>query len=353
MLGFLHRTYQIFGGFSVPAKVSNPIRVGILGAANVAPQSLITPAKQHPEVVVQGVAARDRKKAEAFANKHCIPQVFDSYQALLDDPNIDAWALKALSKRKHVLLEKPAKSNAIEAERLFHSPLLWGPEVPSVVDRPNIAHVDAKIIIPRGVIARDDIRWEYGVAGGAMMDVMYPLAWVRGTVGAEPLECMSCETEAFGKCDWKFDARWMFPNGVTAETHGNLRAGNTKAGFPRIEVTHKPVLLRDANSSEGQDEFVICTKAPGGGGDGPVANTWKVKETKKAYTWQEAGLDLPGEAYWKPYRWQLGAFVDRIRGRPDTGKWSTGEDSIAQMRATDMAYEKSGLGLRPTSTYQP
>ena len=44
------------------------------------PQSLITPAKQHPEVVVQGVAARDRKKAEAFANKHGIPQVFDSYQ---------------------------------------------------------------------------------------------------------------------------------------------------------------------------------------------------------------------------------------------------------------------------------
>lgn len=261
---------------------------------------------------------------------------------------------------------------------LFRFPPTWH-LWESVVDRPNIAHVDAKMIIPRGVIARDNIRWEYDLAGGTMMDVMYPLAWLRGTVGAEPLECVSCETEAFGKCDWKFDARWTFPNGVTAETHGNLRSGITEAGFPRIEVTHKPVLVRDdANSPEGQvktrtrkatyvnplatavyhridieDEFVIRTKAPGGGGDGPVVKTWKVKETKKAYTWQEAGLDFPGEAYWTPYRWQLGAFVDRIRGRPGTGNWNTGEDSIAQMRATDMAYEKSGLGLRPTSTYQP
>jgi predicted dehydrogenase len=42
--------------------------------------SLTIPAKSHPEVIVQAVAARDRSKAEAFAKSHGIPEVKDSYQ---------------------------------------------------------------------------------------------------------------------------------------------------------------------------------------------------------------------------------------------------------------------------------
>jgi predicted dehydrogenase len=42
--------------------------------------SLIIPAKSHPEVIIQAVAARDRSKAEAFAKSHGIPEVKDSYQ---------------------------------------------------------------------------------------------------------------------------------------------------------------------------------------------------------------------------------------------------------------------------------
>lgn len=38
------------------------------------------PAKSHPEVIIQAVAARDRKKAEAFAKSNNIPEVKDSYQ---------------------------------------------------------------------------------------------------------------------------------------------------------------------------------------------------------------------------------------------------------------------------------
>lgn len=45
--------------------------------------TLITPAKSHPEVIVQAVAARDRSRAEAFAKKHGIPEVKDSYQGEL------------------------------------------------------------------------------------------------------------------------------------------------------------------------------------------------------------------------------------------------------------------------------
>lgn len=44
------------------------------------PLALITPAKSHPEVIIQAVASRDRAKAEAFAKSHGIPEVKNSYQ---------------------------------------------------------------------------------------------------------------------------------------------------------------------------------------------------------------------------------------------------------------------------------
>ncbi len=124
------------------------------------------------------MAARDEKKAVEYAKKHGIPQTFGSYDALLDDPAIDAvyiplpnglhyeWALKALAEGKHVLLEKPSVSNATEAEALFRSPLLRGPGAPilleafhyrfspawrlflSLLDRPAIAHVRTRMFGP-------------------------------------------------------------------------------------------------------------------------------------------------------------------------------------------------------------
>ena len=43
------------------------------------PMALIMPARSHAEVIVAAVAARDKKKAEAYAKKHGIPIVHDSY----------------------------------------------------------------------------------------------------------------------------------------------------------------------------------------------------------------------------------------------------------------------------------
>jgi predicted dehydrogenase len=47
------------------------------------PQALITPAISHAEVIVAAVAARDPKKAEAFAKKHGIPIVHKTYDGML------------------------------------------------------------------------------------------------------------------------------------------------------------------------------------------------------------------------------------------------------------------------------
>jgi predicted dehydrogenase len=54
----------------------SPIKFGILGAAKIGPIALISPASNHPEVTVYAVAARDPRKATAFAKKHRIEKVY-------------------------------------------------------------------------------------------------------------------------------------------------------------------------------------------------------------------------------------------------------------------------------------
>lgn len=44
------------------------------------PLALLGPAKSHPEIVIQAVAARQREKAEKFAKSNNIPEVKGSYQ---------------------------------------------------------------------------------------------------------------------------------------------------------------------------------------------------------------------------------------------------------------------------------
>src|ERR1700676_3838384 len=103
------------------------IRIGVLGAARIAPAALLRPARHVPDVEVVAVAARDRDRATAFAAKHGIGRVLSSYEELVSDPGIDAvynplpnglhgrWTKAALAAGKHVLCEKPFTANADEA----------------------------------------------------------------------------------------------------------------------------------------------------------------------------------------------------------------------------------------------
>lgn len=112
------------------ANEAAPLRIGVLGAARIAPMALIGPAKRSAEVVVAAVAARENLRAAAFASKHGIARVHDNYEALVADPDLDAiynplpnslhgrWTRAALAAGKHVLCEKPFAANAAEAREV-------------------------------------------------------------------------------------------------------------------------------------------------------------------------------------------------------------------------------------------
>jgi hypothetical protein len=104
-----------------------PLRIGILGAAGIAPRAIIFPANATNHQIA-AVGARDKSRAVEFAKQYQIEKAYGSYQEVIDDPNIDViynalhngahapWNIKALAAGKHVLSEKPSVSNAAEAK---------------------------------------------------------------------------------------------------------------------------------------------------------------------------------------------------------------------------------------------
>ena len=108
--------------------MSGVVRIGVLGAARIAPAAVIEPAAAHPRAQVVAIAARDPQRAREFATRHGIAEVDASYEALLERPDIDAvyiptpnglhgrWTVAALEAGKHVLCEKPFAANAAEAD---------------------------------------------------------------------------------------------------------------------------------------------------------------------------------------------------------------------------------------------
>ncbi|KAJ5452801.1 Oxidoreductase N-terminal [Penicillium cf. griseofulvum] len=402
---------RILTAFGPPKaeKKNDAIRFGIFGAAQIAPLALITPALSHPEVIVQAVAARDHARASAFAKKHNIPDVCTSYDEILEDPKIDAvliplpnslhfeWAVRAIRAGKHVLLEKPSTSNAIEAEILFNLPELSLPNAPvlleafhnrfhpavhkfrSFITPADVVHVHTDSMVPWLMLDKDNIGFNYKLSGGSMMMLgTYNFGVIRMIFDDDPVECLTCEPGIFGdgihdQCDTDFKAKFRFPNGGIAEASTTMR-GSILWKPSEARVTHKEVAILDKSLPVTQeklrtrvvtlhgfihaviwhridvkDTFIIRNK-----GDRMPLKTWTESKSHKAYSYKEAGgefANLPGEDWWMSYRYQLEEFVNRVKGR-STQYWVEGKDSWDQMKMVDMAYEKSGLGLRPTSEFR-
>jgi predicted dehydrogenase/aryl-alcohol dehydrogenase-like predicted oxidoreductase len=84
---------------------------------------------------LQGVASRSLEAAQSFAKEFNALRVYGSYEAILEDPTIDAvyiatphpmhalWAIRACEAKKHVLLEKPMALNAAEGMAIFEAAL--------------------------------------------------------------------------------------------------------------------------------------------------------------------------------------------------------------------------------------
>jgi predicted dehydrogenase len=239
-----------------PAMPETILRIGILGAARIAPYALIRPARSMPEVQIAAIAARDPDRARRFARKHGIPKVHNSYAALIEDSNIDAvynalpnslhavWTLRALQAGKHVLCEKPMASNAHEAARMaeaaqaagrllveafhyrYHPLALRMKEIIDSGELGHLAHFEASfcVLIPDP----GNIRFRYDCAGGSTMDVgCYAINLLRYLAAAEPEVTQATARLLTAQIDRYMEADFRFPSGAT----GRFRCAHLSFGL--------------------------------------------------------------------------------------------------------------------------
>ena len=107
-----------------------PMRLGLLSTARIN-ELLVAGARQVEGVDVVAVGSRELARAEAQAQALGIARAHGSYEALLEDPDVEAvyvalpnsmhveWSLRALQAGRHVLCEKPMSRHPDEVERAF------------------------------------------------------------------------------------------------------------------------------------------------------------------------------------------------------------------------------------------
>jgi predicted dehydrogenase len=65
-----------------------PLNIGILGAARIADDGIVDPSKVLGHRLV-AVAARDRSRAEEFAQQRGVEKAHETYADVIDDPDVE------------------------------------------------------------------------------------------------------------------------------------------------------------------------------------------------------------------------------------------------------------------------
>jgi predicted dehydrogenase len=110
--------------------VSAPVRWGLLSTARIN-QAILNGAAPSERTEIVAIASRDQARADDYARAHGLERAFGSYDALLEDGDIDVvyislpnsmhveWSIRALEAGKHVLCEKPLDRRVEAVERAF------------------------------------------------------------------------------------------------------------------------------------------------------------------------------------------------------------------------------------------
>ncbi|TPG37251.1 Gfo/Idh/MocA family protein [Mycolicibacterium hodleri] len=324
------------------------LRVGVLGASRIAESAIVGPAAELGHRLV-AVAARDRSRAEAFAEKYGVERVLHNYQEVIDDPAVDVvynplanslhapWNLAAVAAGKPVLSEKPFARNEVEARRVaeaadaagvtvlegfhyfFHPVTQRAFELVADGTLGEITHVEVRMAMPAP--ADDDPRWSLELAGGALMDLgCYGLHVMRslGRLGVPGIEGRPSVTRAHAEqrtpgVDAWCDVQLGFPGGATGLSANSMVADHRSFTI-RIVGTAGDLLVHDFIGPSGNDRLTINT---------PAGTVEEHLGTRASYTYQ------------------LEAFAAHVQhGAPLPFGVA---DAVANMAFVDNAYRAAGM----------
>jgi predicted dehydrogenase len=212
------------------AATPNKLRWGILSTAKIGMQKVIPALQASRHGRVTAIASRDLTRACKAAESLGIHKAHGSYEALLEDDEVDAvyiplpnhlhvpWSIRALQAGKHVLCEKPIGLSAAEGRQLLEAagehPRLKIME--AFMYRHHPQWRKARAIIQAGQIGKlrtiqsffsywnvdpQNIRNVADVGGGGLMDIgCYCISLSRFIFAAEPVRVLGIAEEdpAFG-----------------------------------------------------------------------------------------------------------------------------------------------------------
>jgi xylose dehydrogenase (NAD/NADP) len=222
------------------------LRFGVLSTANIG-KNQVNPAIQasrNAELIA--VASRDLERARDFAAKGSIPRYYDSYEALLGDPDIDAvyiplpnsmhreWTIRAAEKGKHILCEKPlattvtdcldmqaaADANGVTLMEAFmyrfHPRTIKLLELAASGTAGPIRVIRSAFTFK--LVRADNIRFFSELGGGCLFDLgCYCVDASRRLAGAAPVEAQAFAQWNDKGVDTQLAGALRFANGVVAQ----------------------------------------------------------------------------------------------------------------------------------------
>ena len=232
-----------------------PLRIGILGAANIARQfsAAVKPGKS---ARIIAVGSRSPDRAAAFAKDCGIARHHGSYEALLADPDIDTvyiplpntlhaeWAIKAAQAGKHVLCEKPLTTTRANARAMYDAtraskvmlleayPYWFQPQTRDLLHMADSGAIGAvrtvqasfgfTILKPEG-----NIRMSAEVGGGALLDAgSYPLSLIRLAMGCAPAKVLAHAQWADTGVEISMMATLLYADGRSAQMSCAMNVAN-------------------------------------------------------------------------------------------------------------------------------
>ncbi|MGF1484146.1 MAG: Gfo/Idh/MocA family protein [Opitutales bacterium] len=227
--------------------MSRKIRWGILSTAKHAQKAFIPAVRTTTNGEVAAICSRSQEAAQAVANEHGIPKAHGSYEALLNDPEIDAiynplpvalhaeWSIRCAEVGKPVLCEKPFTQTAAEAREVAAAFEKAGiPVAESLMWRFHPVAEKVQSLLAEGVIGElvilrttfnanvqraGNFRYEKSLGGGALLDL--------GCYTVSGLRAFACEEPAQVAAVAQFDAA----TGVDESVTGLLRFPSGKVGY--------------------------------------------------------------------------------------------------------------------------
>lgn len=333
------------------SQVLEPLRIGTLGAARIAELSLISPAATTGDRVV-AVAARNRDRASAFADKHGVENALNTYEDVVTSPDVELvynplanalhgpWNLAAIRAGKHVLSEKPFASNAAEAHvvadaareagvtviegfhYLFHPVMLRALEILGSGEIGELREVETRTLMPAP--GDDDPRWDLDLAGGSVMDLgcygLHAHRVLAPFAGGTPrlVEARGAERAGRAGVDEWMDATFEFPGGATGRSL----------------------------SSMDHDTFSMTLRIVGSTGELTVADYVQPHKDDRVYVTASGTDRVESLGTRSSYLYQLEAVRAHLReGSPLPIDL---DDAVDTAEITDQVYRAAGFDPRPS-----